>query len=194
MPLSGYSTNTPGDILKNPAMVAIGFTTIGVTRGGVKFETGVQYENPDFDGKHAPIYLLDRKIHTGAKCSFTMIEFGDAATGAQTAKLEPGSTAATVTATATGAVTTVTPLTAGGFLASGQYQSNFRLIWDRGIGAGSQRYFCILFAKALFVKYSITGAGTGEATIDVEVEARKDMSSGAVTDAAYALEFRELLS
>jgi hypothetical protein len=106
--------------------------------------------------------------------------------------LEPGLSQATTTAT-TGDSTVITPLTGGSFLASGSYQSDFRLIWDRGVGAGTTRYAIIKFAKALFAKYSITGAGTGEATIEVEVEARKDMTGGAVTDVPYLVEYRQLL-
>lgn len=194
MPVNGYLTTLPSDVLINPAMVAIGFTAIGVTKGGVKFDPGMAYENVGFDGKHADIYLLDRKIQGTPKATFTMIELGPAATGGQIAKIEPGS-AAVATVTTTGSeLTIVTPLTAGAFLASGSYQSNFRLIWDRGVGSGVSRYLCLLFAKALFAKYNISGAGTDVATIDVEVEARKDMSSGAVTDVPYVIELRAALA
>ena len=193
MPVSGYLSTLPADVMINPALVPIGFTAIGVTRGGVKFDNGITYENPDFDGKHAPIYLLDRKIVGVPKATFTMIEFGPASSGAQISKLEPGLSQATTTAT-TGDSTVITPLAGGSFLAAGSYQSDFRLIWDRGVGAGTTRYAIILFAKALFTKYAINGAGTGEATIDVEVEARKNMSSGAVTDVPYVVEYRQLLA
>lgn len=194
MPVTGYLSTLPTDVLINPAMVAINFTAIGVTKGGVKFDPAMSFENPEFDGKHSSIYLLDRKIVGTPKASFTMIEFGAAASGSQISKLEPGSTAASTTSTTAGDTYTVTPLTGGSFLASGSYQSNFRLIWDRGVGSGNQRYLCLLFAKALFSKYNINGAGTDLATIDVEVEARKDMSSGAVTDVPYQIELRQTLA
>lgn len=194
MPVSGYLSTLPTDVLINPAMVAIGFTAVGVTRGGVKFDPAMSYENPDFDGKHAGIYLLDRKIQGTPKATFTMVEFGDATTGGAIVKLEPGSAFATTVTTTGAEVYTTTPATAGSFLASGGYQSNFRLIWDRGIGSGAKRYLCLLFAKALFTKYSINGAGTDIATIDVEVEAKKDMSSGAVTDVPYVIELRAALA
>lgn len=191
MPLNAYSANLPSDVLTLPAVVRIGSTNLGVTRGNISWDPGTEVVNTDFDGKQAPIKGLDRKYHGVAKMSFTLVEFGEAATGNQVAKLEFDSSVASA---GSPNVTTVTPAAGGAFIGSSDYESNVRLIWDRGIGAGTRRYCTILFASALVTKYSISGGGTrGEAEIAVEIEARKDMASGTVSDSPYVVEYREAL-
>lgn len=192
MPINGYTGNLPSDVLLLPGVLYIGSTPIGVFRKGGQFEPGHEFVNLEFPGKQSPIKLLDRKFFGTAKFSGTLIEIGEAATGNQAAKLEPGVASATA---GSPSVTTLTPEAGGTFLASGRYQSNVRLIYDRGVGTGTKRYFAILFACGLFTKYGpISGEGTREeAEIPFEVEARKDMSSGVVGDAPYVLEYREAL-
>lgn len=188
-PLTGRTTNTNTDVILNPGVVYIGATPIGVTRGGVQFDPGHEFENIDFDGRQAPLYLGDRKYNGVPKLTFKMIEMGDASTGNQAAKLEVGSSAASA---GSPNVTTVTPAVGGSFLAAGDYQSNVRVIFDRGAGTGTKRYLAVLFAKAFVAKYSLAGGATrGEAEISVEIEGRKDMASGTIGDAAYVIEYRE---
>lgn len=193
MPLTAYSANLPSDVLTLPAIVRIGSTNFGVTKGPISWDPGYEIENTEFDGKQAPLVGLDRKYHGVAKMSFTMLELGEAATGNQVAKLEFDSSVASAGGAGVN-VTTTTPGAGGPFIGSSDYESNVRLIWDRGIGAGTRRYCAIHFAKALITKYSISGGGTrGEAEIQVEIEARKDMASGTVADAPYVIEHREAL-
>jgi hypothetical protein len=192
MPLNGYLSTLPSDLLLLPAIIRIGSTNIGVTRGGAKWDPGHEFENVDFDGKQGDIYLLDRKFHGVPKFSATLLEYGDATTGNQIAKLEPGSTSASA---GSPNVTTITPAPGGAFLASGDYQSAVRMCWDRGVGSGTKRYTCILFDKALFARYSIAGEGGSrkEATIDMEIHAKLDASSNALGVASYKIELREAL-
>lgn len=186
-----FLTTLSSDVLLLPAAVYVGSTSIGVTRGGLKWDPGWTIENVDFDGKQAPIYLLDRKFYGPSIISGKLIELGDATTGAQIAKIEAGMSTASA---GTPNVTTITPLAGNALLASGSYQSNLRMYFDRGVGSGTKRYLEILFAKALCTKYSLGGPGTGEAEIDFEFQARKDMSSGTVADAPYVIQYREALA
>lgn len=191
MPLNGYSSTLPSDVLTLPAIVRIGSTNLGVTKGPINFDGGFEFENLEFDGKQAPIKGLDRRFNGEAKMSFTILELGEAATGNQIDKLEPGNSVASA---GSPNVTTVTPAAGGTFLASADYESNVRLIWDRGIGAGTRRYCTVHYASALVKKYTISGGGTrGVAEIGVEIEARKDMASGTVADSPYVIEYREAL-
>lgn len=190
MSVPTYLTTLPSDVALNPGAVYAGSSaaSIGVTKGGVQFDPGFTIENQDFDGKQAPIKGLDRKYFGPAKLSFKMIELGHASTGAQLAKLDAG-----IDEVSAGNpnVTTATPQVASALIASGDYVTNLRVIWDRGVGSGTKRYLEILFAVALCTKYTISGAGTGVAEIDAEFEARKDMGSGTVQDAPYVIQFRE---
>lgn len=192
MSLSAYLTTLPSDILLNPAIIQIGSTAIGVTRGGVKFDPAFTIENlaAGIDGGQAPIKGLDRRYNGPAKFSGTLLEFGDSTTGNQIPKLEAGSSSASA---GTPNVTTVTPQAGNALIVSGSYQSNVRLIWDRGVGSGTKRYLCLLFAVALCTKYGMGSGGEKEGTIDFEFEARKDMSSGTISDAPYVIELREAL-
>lgn len=191
MPLNAYTANLPKDVLLNPGVLYIGSTPLGVTRGGAEFDPGHEFENADFDGKQAPIKGLDRKYYGEAKLSGVILEIGEASSGNQAAKLEPGVGSASA---GSPNVTTLTPPVGGTFISSG-YQTDVRLIFDRGEGAGTKRYFAIYFPTALCTKYGpIRGGETRkEAEIPFEFVARKDMASGTVGDAPYKLEYREAL-
>lgn len=192
MPINGYLSTLPSDVLLLPGVLRVGSTNIGVTRGGGQFDPGYEFENVEFDGKQAPIKLLDRKFHGTPRITATLVEFGDATTGDQIPKLEVSSANASA---GSPNVTTVTPDPGGPFLAAGDYLANLRWIFDRGVGAGTERYVCVLFACALVTKYGITAEGGSrkEAEIPIEIEARKDMASGTIADAPYVIELREAL-
>lgn len=192
MPPSPWLSTMPADVLKNPSVLMVGSSPLvfGASRGGIRFEPGFEYENPDFDGKHSPIYLMDRKFYGPAKLTGTMLQIGESGGGAQVTKYEAGAAEASA---GSPNVTTITPLDGGAFLAAGSYLSLLRCIWDRGVGSGTERYFEVLFTKALCTKYAIQGGGRDLALIEVEFEARKDMSSGDLEDAPYLLQYRESL-
>lgn len=187
-PLTGFAiAKFPSDILWGAGICYIGSAAFGVTSGAPKLTRNTTYTNIDFDGKHAPIKGLDRAMHGEPTMAFTMLELGDATTGNQLATLEVGSTAATVTTT-----TTVTPASSGRLVAAGSYKTDFRVLWERG-AAGSGVFFAVHFPVALFTKYDISGQAKGESQIAVEVVGRLDMSTAAITDAAYNFEFRTTL-
>jgi hypothetical protein len=121
-PLSGLvNANFPADILYNAGVVFAGSTRFGVTKGPPKFVTNRTFDNVDFDGKYAPVLLLDRPKHGEPMLSFTMMELGPAATGNQILKFEPGAALATATAPATPGTITPTPSITGGVLTAGTY-------------------------------------------------------------------------
>ena len=187
-PLTGLDiTKFPSDILWDVGIVFIGSTKFGVTEGPPRFDPNTTFQQVTFDGQHAPIKGLYRQIHGEPKIAFTMKELGDSTTGNQLAKLEPGSTSAVVSTT-----TTITPAKSGILVASGSYLTDFRIIWERG-AAGSGLFAAVHFAVALVTKYGIQGQNKKEAQIPVEVVGCVDMSTGAITDAAYNLEFRTAL-
>lgn len=192
MPITGFLTTLPSDVLLLPGQLRAGSTVIGVTRGGGNFDPAFEYENLDWDGKQAPLKGHDRKYHGPARITATLIEFGDSTTGNQIPKLEPGSVNASA---GSPNVTTITPSAGGSFLASGDYITDLRWIFDRGVGAGTERYCVVYFSCALVTKYGIgaEGGSRKEAGIPIEIEARKDPASGSVADAPYKIELREAL-
>lgn len=190
--LNGYLSTSPSDLLSSPAIIRVGSTNLGLTRGGVKFENGWNIETLSFDGMQAPIKGLQRKFYGEAKMTFTLMDIGLAATGNQIAKLEANSAAATAGGAGV-SVTTITPEDGGTVYASANYLSNVRAIWDRTAGSGINRYFTILFATAYVVKWSVNDSARDIATVDVELCAVKDMASGTTNDAPYVIEYREAL-
>lgn len=192
--LNGYLSTLPSDVLLDTGVLYVGSTPVGSSKGPPKWDPGRAFDNVDFDGKHAPIKGLDRLFHGEPKISGTLIEFGDSGSGNQIPKLEPGSSSAT-TGVTPNTLTTITPKVGGGFLASGDYQANVRLIFERGItaGAGVKKYAAILLPVAFVQKYDLQGSDKKNAVINYELVGRKDMASGTTADAAYVIELRESL-
>lgn len=190
MPITGYLPTLPSDVLLLPGVLRIGSTNVGVTRGGGSFDPGWEIENTDFDGKQGPIKLLDRKFHGAPKLSATLIEFGDATTGDQIPKLENTSSSASA---GSPNVTTITPDAGGPYIATGDYIANLRWIFDRGIGAGTERYCVLHLASALCTKYSISAEGGSRREAEIAVEFEGRVVPGTVADAAYVIELREAL-
>lgn len=193
--LTGYTPNFPNDVMLDAGVFYIGSTIVGATKGEPKFENMWELQNLDFDGKHAPIKGNDRKFYGPAKISATLLEMAPAASGNQIVKLEAGSSEAT-TGVTPNTLTTVTPKAGGVLYPAADYIANLRLIYERGIvaGAGVKKYVAILFPSALITKWSgPMGHDKGQATLDIEFEARKDMASGTTADAPYLIEYRESL-
>lgn len=194
MPLNGYTPNLPSDALLDTGIVMVGNEVIGVTRGAPQFSPEFEIENIEFDGKTAPIRGLDRKFYGAAKISGTLIEFGPTATGEQIQRLEAGISAAVDTGTTPNTLSTFTPKVGGQLYASGDYLTDVRVIFERGIavGAGIKKYAAILFPVALVKLYGpMQGEDRKHVSIPFEIEARKDMASGTTNDAPYKIELRE---
>lgn len=180
-------TKFPSDILWDCGIIFHGTAKFGVTEGPPRFDPAETFDPVTFDGMHAPIKGLYRQLNGAPTMAFTMKELGNSTTGNQIAKLEPGSTSAIVSTTET-----ITPAKSGILVASGSYVTDFRAIWERG-AANSGVYFAIRFPVALYRKYSIQGQNKKEAQIAVEVVGCLDLSTKAIADAAYELEYRTAL-
>jgi hypothetical protein len=192
--INGYNANLINDILFGPGVVRIGSTNIGVTKGPPKFDPGWTLENVMFDGKDAPIYLLDRKFYGEPIMSFTILEFGPAASGNQVAKLEAGSTAVD-SGTTPNTKTTVTPRVGRTLFVAGDYLSDVYIINPRAIvtGASIKGYASVHFAKALVKKWDLEPTDKEEVKINVEIGGRKDMTAGTTADAPYDIVYWETL-
>jgi hypothetical protein len=188
--LTGYLSTLPSDVVFDTGVVYVGSTPIGVTKGPPNIDPAREFDNMDFDGKHAPIKGLDRVFHGPASVKFTLIEAGDATSGNQLPKLEPGGAVASA---GTPNVTTITPKAGGAFAAAGDYLTDLRVIYERGVGTGTKRYFAVYLPCSLVKSWKAVGENKKVAKFDVEVEGRKDMASGTTADATYKLELREAL-
>lgn len=198
MPIVPYSANLPIDALLDHGtfyqgnVLIASSTTLGVSRGGVKFDPMWTIEQPGFDGKDALIKGLDRKFYGPAKLSATMIEFGPAASGNQIPKLEAGIVNAD-TGTTPNTLSTLTPTAGRVFYPAGNYLIYLRAVFPRGIvaGAGIKKYAGICFPCALVTKWDLAGQDKDVAIYNVEFEARKDMAAGTTADAPYLIELYE---
>jgi hypothetical protein len=127
--------------------------------GPPKFSPAIELAMSEFDGMQAPLKGMDRFFYGQAKISATLMELGDSATGNQIAKLLPGSSSASA---GSPNVTTITPKGGAIFLASGDYLTDVRLLFERGISSGTKKYFAIYFPCGLVLP-----------TWDLQGEARK---------------------
>ena len=185
-PLTGLdTTNFPQDTIYEAGVVYIGADPIGVTVGGIKWNPGKSYMQPGFDGKQASYAEMDRPIYGESTISFMMQEIGDSTTGNQIAKLEPGASTASA---GTPPVETITPKAGGGFLATGDYATNVRLLFERG-AQGSGKYVAVLFPKALCTKYDVSTQPGKEGQVSVEFSARLPLTA-AINAAPYQIEYR----
>jgi hypothetical protein len=168
-PLTGYTNDLPRDILLDSGVLYVGSTVFGAFAGGLKFDPGVTYRAADFDGKRSPVKGLDRVSMRMPKITGTCIQLATA----NIAQIEPGVTTATTGAWT--AATSYAPKSAGQLLASGDYLSEVRCIWQRGgatSAAGS--YVQVRFPSGLCTKYDISGSDGAEVAIAIEIEARLD--------------------
>jgi len=185
--LTGYSANLPNDTLLDMGVlfrtISAVSTKIGVTQGAPDFDPGVEEADIQFDGMRCSLKGLQRRVGFKPMIKGTIIEFGPTATGKQVQVIEPGSSEATV-----GAVTTTTPKAAGLLYASGDYLTDFRLIFQRANGLFVAIYFPI--AKA--TKWSMKGVDKAEAQISIEIEAIGDPTAD-LGVAPYLIEHRTAL-
>ncbi len=186
MPLSGYTTALPAEVLLNPAIIRIGSTALGVTKGGVSWDPEMEVASIAFDGKRSKhIKGLERVSMRGGKLSGTLIQL---ATAAQIKNIDLGATTATG---GTGVTSIITPKDAGILFATGDYLTDVRAIWEIG---NTGTYFSIYMACAVCLKYAIKGGDAGEGDVSFEFDAVLDMPGGAgVGDSAYVYELRSAL-
>jgi hypothetical protein len=173
---SGYVDRLPTDLLVDTGILKVGAkggatAILGVSRGGLQFDPGNTLREVEYDGRRAPVELLDRKSFMRPRITGTML----LAAQEDFAYYEAGSTTATA---GTPAVHTVTPRAADSLMATGDYKK-VELVFNRS-GGGT---VTITFPSALFVKYGpITGTDQNEGEVAVEIEARQIRSDGSSTD------------
>ncbi len=169
VPLTGYTTNFPSDVLLDSGVLYVGANVFGAFAGGLKFDPSVTYRNIDFDGKRSPVKGLDRVTMRMPKISGTVIQLATS----NIAQIEPGS-AINATGGWTGS-SSYEPQAAGQLLQSGDYLQDVRCIWQRGGATPALGSFVqVRFPFALCTKYDIAGQDGAEAAIALELEARLD--------------------
>lgn len=186
-----FDTALPTTVLLDAGVVSYNNgTALWMTRGGVRYAVGEDWQNIDYDGKRAPTALLDRKIGTVATLSMRIMQVDTAKlaqllnhggiagmaslTVAEAAALSVA-TAATYSAFADGV-----PMKMSQFVTQGQYLTNVRGTFKRG--GGGTAY--VSFPLALVKWTSISGATKDAAEMDVVLEAQQDLSSSTDTDVA----------
>lgn len=164
---SGYSATTAATVALDAALVGIGATIWGATRGGPKWNGGgVDWRSIEFDGRRGRIVGTDRKVGFDPQITFEMIEMSVT----RLIQLEPGSTSSLM-----GGVTTITPKKAGVLLAAADYLTNFWVAWKLGDGT----WLRIRFPKALCIGYDgPSGEDKSEAGIQVTMAAALDVVAG----------------
>lgn len=179
MPLSGYSSSLPTDVLLDSGVLYIGASVFAATRGGLQFNPAKEMRNIEFDGKRGAIKGLDRTTLVVPVISGTMIELSPS----DIPTFEPGAT----TVTATSGITRYVGKRAGTLYSATDYLADVKVIWERGNG----QYVQVRFAAGIVRSWQLAGTDNEEATIQVEIEARLDMSvSGAsVADMPYSIDY-----
>lgn len=192
-PLTGYNVDLPKDILLDSGVLYVGTKVWGAFAGGLKFDPGITYRAADFDGKRSPVKGLDRVSMRMPKISGTVIELPATTTtvAGNVQAIEPGSV--TNVTGAWSSVSSFAPKSAGQLLASGDYLSDVRLIYQRGEATSSSgNYVQVRFPAGLCTKYDITGQDGSEVAIALEIEARLDPTLSGFTNigaAPYRIEY-----
>lgn len=172
---SAYSTRLPTDMILDTGILQADLTTpgtletIGVSRGGLKFNPGTELRNVEYDGKRANVMGLDRKVFMNPTITGTMLLAGE-----QDLRLYE------IAGAGSGLVVTVKP--ANVFLVAGDYHK-FALIYTRsGFGATSAGTVTITFPVGLVINYDIDGKDKSEGEIAITVEARQNRDDGGSSD------------
>lgn len=177
---SGFTSNTAAALIPNVGILKVDVsgtpTTLGLSRGGVRFIANLTLDNLPFDGKTCKIETLDRILDRNPVISGTFIEVKNTLWTEE--YIEPGATEATA---GTPTTVTVTPASSGTFLAEADYITNLDLCFDRGDG----KDVIIRFPKAICTGYEIISQDPNGAEISAEWEARLDVTDAATsTDTA----------
>ena len=168
--MNGYSATTPTDLILDSGQLRILNSIIGITRGSLRFDTGQEIRNVEFDGKRAPIAGLDRRIMSRPTITCTLLETNPT----KIAQLMPGSASVTVSD-----VTTITPPAANAFLTS---LDSVRAIFQRSNG----RFWEFRLIRAMPIWGGIEGADADEAGLPVTFEGRViGTDATTILDAGY---------
>lgn len=160
-PGSGFNADTPDDILLDSGVLLLDGDPIGVSRGGLRFNPGIEIRELDYDGRKAPVVGGDRIAFRRPVISGTMLQAGEADFN----RYEPG-----------GATPDVTPKPQGVMFVEGDYLTDLALVFKRGNGGTCT----ITFPFAICKQYEVVGQNQSEAEIAVVFEAR--IEQGATPD------------
>jgi hypothetical protein len=181
--IHGYSASTGGALVLNTAILMVGSTYWGVSRGAPSFDPGREIRQAEFDGQVQPIVGNDRIVGYKSQISFTGLE----AKNADLTRLELNQAVAAAVA----GVQVLTPLPAQQLFvkASGQYVADVRMIGERGDG----KLYSVHFPYAVVLSYSVKSNDKGEAEFSITVEARLDPTGTPLNIgvAPYRIEVRD---
>lgn len=161
MPQSGYTSALPADVLLDTGVLSVAGSVMGVSRGGLRFDPGIDLRNLPYDGQKVATKGLDRIIKRSPMFVGTMLQ----ASEADFNRYEPG-----------GATPNITPKAQGLLFATGDYLTNLALAYQ----TGNDETVTITFADSICVRYELVGNVDGEAEISVEFHAR--LAQGATPD------------
>lgn len=159
---SGFNANsTPGRVVFDAGVLSsvVGGARIpiGVSKGGVSFDPGMETRQAEYDGRRVMIAGLDRVTEYDARFEGTIIELSDALLTA----LMPGSTTAGTTTTPLPASRTITPA--------------MHLVLPRmTILRGDGQYVSWEFDLGLVTEWDVDTSDKEEAEISVTIGARVD--------------------
>lgn len=155
----------PWDIIIDSAVVYHnGTTPISISRDGARFERRAEYEEYDFPGKVAPVYLGDQLLSERPAIVVKFMHVGEP----PFLVYDPGATWSSGSFDRT-----LTPAALRTALTAGMYLSDVRCVWRLLTGGFLQ----VRFPKALCRSYDIGSADKNEGELPVMIEARQDLSA-----------------
>lgn len=177
--ITAYTASLPSDVLLGTGILAVrpadpeqGLTPIGVTNGGITWDSKREVRNIPFDGKYYDIEGLDWEVGGTPTFEGTFIQLGVS----QIPKFESGIT--TTTPGGGSIVTSLhTPQPAGELYTAGDYITNLCLIFARQAGT----YVQVRMFKALCLQYSWAGKNKEEALIQATFVARQPSTTSLTT-------------
>jgi hypothetical protein len=160
----------PTDLVEDSAVLRCDLVTpgtlvaVGGTRGGLKFNPGIEIRAVPFDGKKSSrVVGLDRIVNRQPTITGTLLLINE-----QTLRMfEPGGSGSTLT---------VTPKAAGAMFAVGDYKK-FDVTWDRS-GGGT---VVVTFPYGLVTQYEIGSQDQNEGEVPITIEACQRLDDGSST-------------
>lgn len=158
----------PADTLLDVALLKVGATIIGVTRGGIRRTPTREIKPVEFDGRRAAhVVGLDRIIDYGDRIETRVLEFSQASLD----RLRNVSGDAPAVAKA------------GELYTSARYLTDVTMEYARG-GGGTVK---IVFPRALVLWTELTGEDKSEAEAAIAIEAALNYPTATTDDAPYTI-------
>ncbi len=162
MPISGWTTTLPAEVALDAAVMYVGATVMGATKGPPKWDPGIEEHQLEVDGISTPIEGAERVISYRPKITGTLVQVASATA---IGRLLPGNTSGAVTGgtayTPRNARTYFTPVT--------DYLTDIRAVWELGDG---ESWFAIYLPKARITIHSIESVEKDVTLIPFTIEGR----------------------